>query len=367
MKPTTTRWIWILLLAGSLTAASFAEEEKPSGSLEKITHPKKGTFMVDVPNIIDPLNEKDINDTLMLLQEEHGVTLYVVVVSSLARAGYKNASIEDVGMELLEAWKVGPATLDGKPWDRGILILFCRDDNQIRVETGKGWGQDLDKAALRVIQREMLPYFKQRKYSVGLARGIHSMSAAIRMQTPMRSVPPKVPLPKDDEYVVDMINKFSLETKLNLDKACRELYQDRGVPMFIVIAKSLADVSREGLNFNTVAERFYRFWVVGDEARRKAFQDRGVLLFFSKDDNLIGIELADAWGDKESRDRIRGEILNQRLVPELQAGQLPMGIMNSIKGIREAAQQENLPKTVAPSSPKAKATAPTTNPAGQGQ
>lgn len=317
-------------------------------SAAKISRPAEGTFVADVHNLIDPVNEGEINAVLTSLQEEHGVTMYVVVVASLAKTGYGNAQVEDVARQLMEEWKVGPKTLDGKPWDRGVLILLDRDANKIQVETGDGWGTDLDRPALAVLQRDMIPHFSRMQYAVGLAKGVRSLDAAIRMQTPMRNIPPKVPAPKEEEFAVDTAGLFPLETKLAADKACRELYRDQGVPMFILTVKSIESISRKGLAFEIIAQRFFRFWPVEPEARRKAFQERGVLLFLSRDDNLIGMEFGESWGSRTKRDEIRQEIMNRRFLPALEARQLPQGVLNSIQGVREVAEQT---KFVAPASP----------------
>ncbi|MBN1554511.1 MAG: TPM domain-containing protein [Phycisphaerae bacterium] len=352
MKQNSTRWMLVLLLiGGGMVPSRAVEEKKQEGKdqpLEKITRPQAGTFIADVPNIIDPINEGEINAVLSSLQEEHGVTLYVVVISSLAKAGYENAEMEDVGKELMETWKLSPETLDGKPWDRGVLILFSREDNQIRVETGKGWKEDLDKPCRDVLHRHMLPYFSKEKYAVGLTKGIRSLDAAIRMQTPMRRIPPKLQTPKDDEFVVDSVRFFNLEAGVAFNDACRAMYQNQNVPMFIVTVKSLESISRKGLDFDTIAKRFFRFWPVTPESRRVAFEKQGVLLLLSRDDNLVGLEFADGWGSSNARGKLRQNVMTRQIVPALQANQIQQGILQGIQAVQNAAGEKKFPKVQVP-------------------
>lgn len=329
------------------------ENEQITGDIPR---PGEGSHVVDTLNLIDPVNEREINDLLIALEEEKGVPLYVVVIPSMDMAGYPDTSIEDVAKDLMTQWKISPKTLDGKPWDRGVLLVFSKELEKIRIriETAKGWGKDLDDPGRAVINRVMIPYFKQKKYTLGVTRGVRSLSAAIRMQTRTRPTPPKIPVPQKDEFVIDTAGLLPLPMKLSADRRCRDFYQKQSIPMFVVTATSIEDASRKGLRFEELAGRFFLYWPVGDKARRKAFRKRGVLMFISRNDNLVGLEFGGAWGDRKTRNTIRKDIVVNRILPALKENQLPRGIMSAIQGVEKRAREITFSGNTSPST----ATAP---------
>lgn len=362
MRRNSIQWMLMVLLVGGFAVSFASAQEAPATQpAEKIPHPADNAFVSDVLNIIDPLNEWEINGMLSALQEETGVTMYVVLLPSLDQMGYENAAIEDVAAELMNKWNVSPKTLDGKPWDKGVLVLISRTDKafKFRVETGQGWGTDLDKPVTDVLLREMYPYFEKGKYSLGLTKGIQSLEAAVRMQCPVKKIPPKIAAPKEDDFVLDTANLFPLEINFAFNDACRKLYKDFGVPVFIVTAPSLESVARKGLNFDTVAMRFFLHWPVGPETRRKAFQENGVLIFLSPDDNRIDAQIQGAAKDALVRKELQNQIVTQ-IILAVRNRNLPQGILESVQTVRQALEEGKLPKPAAPSSTAPES--PTTTP-----
>jgi uncharacterized membrane protein YgcG len=342
-------WAMLVLLVGSVTISSFAENKEALKRTERIPRPPKGTYILDLANIIDPLNEAEINEILVTLEEEKAVPLYVVILPSLREAGYLNSKVERVAEDLMEAWEISPETLDGKPWDRGVLFLVNREEDSFafRVETGKGWGKNLDKPALDVIQRSILPFFKKKQFSKGLSRGIRSFEAAIRMQTATRENPPNLSTPGEKEFYLDSGNLFSPALKHRVNKACRELYEDYSVPMFIVTVPSVESVSRKGLNPDTLIQRFYRFWPLKPETRREAFQDHGVMLFFSNKDNYLSVKVEGKWGDVDAPKRLQKKLF-EILIAASKEKNIPQGIQDSIEAVRKAAVDTSFPKIKSP-------------------
>ena len=59
-----------------------------------------------------------------------------------------------------------------KDKDNGIFILLAKDDRKINISTGYGVEHLMtDAMSRRIIERDIIPYFKQNNYYGGLNRG----------------------------------------------------------------------------------------------------------------------------------------------------------------------------------------------------
>lgn len=75
-------------------------------------------------------------------------------------------NINYLGAQWGEKWGIGQAKEDN-----GVLILLARDDRKIAINTGQGVEHLLtDAMSKRIIERDIIPYFKQNDYYGGLNR-----------------------------------------------------------------------------------------------------------------------------------------------------------------------------------------------------
>ena len=89
-------------------------------------------------------------------------------------------SIEQFGIRLAEAWKIGHR---GK--DDGVILIVAKADHQVRIEVGYGLEGVLnDAACARLIREQILPRFKENDYYGGLQAAVAGLSAAIGSETP---------------------------------------------------------------------------------------------------------------------------------------------------------------------------------------
>lgn len=75
--------------------------------------------------------------------------------------------INYLGAQWAQKWGIGD-----KDKDNGIFILLARDDRKIGISTGYGTEHLMtDALSRRIIERDIIPYFKQNDYYGGLNRG----------------------------------------------------------------------------------------------------------------------------------------------------------------------------------------------------
>lgn len=125
---------------------------------EKIPIPKveKDIYIYDEDTIIEDDVEKSLNKMLVELEKKTEAEFAVVSVESLL-----NQSIEDYTNNLFNTLGIGK-----KGKDNGVLLLFSRSDEKVRLEIGRGLEGCLnDSKCGRILDHYFVPYRENDEYS----------------------------------------------------------------------------------------------------------------------------------------------------------------------------------------------------------
>lgn len=125
---------------------------------EKIPIPtiEKDVYIYDEDNIIDDDVEENLNKMLVELEEKTEVEFAVISVESLL-----DRSIEDYANNLFNTLGIGK-----KGEDNGILLLFSRSDEKVRLEIGRGLEECLnDSKCGRILDDYFVPYRENDEYT----------------------------------------------------------------------------------------------------------------------------------------------------------------------------------------------------------
>lgn len=96
-----------------------------------------------------------------------------VVVLMLPTTG--DETIEQFGIRVMEAWKIGR-----KGVDDGVILIVAKNDRRLRIEVGYGLEGALnDATAKRIIAESITPQFKAGDFGGGIAAGVDAMLAVI--------------------------------------------------------------------------------------------------------------------------------------------------------------------------------------------
>jgi uncharacterized protein len=132
-----------------------------------------GAQAFQVPGLTGPivdevgvLNSSQKNELSQILKQIWGTgkaQIQVLIVPTLG-----DEPIEQVSLQVVEKWALG-----SKKEDNGILFLISVQDKKLRIEVGQGLEGDLpDAIASRIIRQIVVPYFREGKFSDGIAQGI---------------------------------------------------------------------------------------------------------------------------------------------------------------------------------------------------
>lgn len=131
-----------------------------------IPNPSYEFYVYDEANIIDSDVEEYIIDTNKSLNNSTGAQVVVAAVNST-----EDMDINSYATSLFKEWEVG-----SRKEDNGMLILIVPSEGQIWIETGYGIeGAFPDSIVKRIIEDQMIPYFKQDRYSDGVLAGFNEI------------------------------------------------------------------------------------------------------------------------------------------------------------------------------------------------
>ncbi len=151
-------WAWVLSPSGS----AFAQT----------TFPPLTGHVVDQARLLSDAREAELTAKLEALQADTSDQLVVVTVDSL-----QDLEIEDYGYQLGRAWGIGQ---DGQ--DNGVLLIVAPNERKVRIEVGYGLEPILtDALSNQIIQREILPPFREGGFERGITAGVDAIDAQLRL------------------------------------------------------------------------------------------------------------------------------------------------------------------------------------------
>lgn len=158
------RWLAAICLAvlSFCTCALAADGFVPIPRLESRVTDLTGTLTRD--------QQTQLESQLASLERDKGAQLAVLLLATT-----QPESIEQFGIRLAEAWKIGR-----KGADDGILVIVARNDRAVRIEVGYGLeGAIPDAIAKRIIEERITPRFREGDFFGGLQAGTQALAGLV--------------------------------------------------------------------------------------------------------------------------------------------------------------------------------------------
>lgn len=139
-------------------SAQFNIPEKPSKG--------KQTSVYDYINLLSSNESRVLEQDLIRYSDSTSTQIVVAIIKTT-----QGENINYLAANWGEKWEIGQA---GK--DNGVLIILAKDDRKIAISTGSGVEHLLtDAMSKRIVEREIIPYFKQGNYPYGLKSGVNAI------------------------------------------------------------------------------------------------------------------------------------------------------------------------------------------------
>lgn len=155
-------WCWVLALGLAVAHAATADGLTPIPPLSGRVNDLTGT--------LDAATQARLESRLAAFEQKKGAQVAVLVLPSV-----QPESIEQFGIRLAEAWKIGR-----KGVDDGAILIVARDDRQLRIEVGYGLEGALNDAmAKRIISEIITPRLRDGDFAAGIEAGVDAMLGVI--------------------------------------------------------------------------------------------------------------------------------------------------------------------------------------------
>jgi len=133
--------------------------------------PKLQGYINDYAGMISPAAKSKLEETLRAFEQSDSTQIVILTVPSI-----EGENIEDFGIKVGEAWKIGQ-----KGKDNGAILIVSKQERKIRIEVGYGLeGRLTDLTAGRIIDLVIKPKFKQEDFDGGFIAGVSSLIDATR-------------------------------------------------------------------------------------------------------------------------------------------------------------------------------------------
>ena len=124
----------------------------------------------DYAAMISPAAEMEIERKLEGLEAGESTQLAVLTIETL-----DGEPLEDFSIRVVDAWKLGR-----DEYDNGVLLLVAKKERKVRIEVGYGLeGALTDLLAGRIVDNEIVPFFKKGRFDEGFIRGVDAVIASV--------------------------------------------------------------------------------------------------------------------------------------------------------------------------------------------
>lgn len=143
-----------------------------AGQVDELPNPAAtDSFVLDQADLLTDQQEAEITVLAQGLYTDLGVDLNVVTVNAV-----HSGSTKDLATEIFNTWRIGDPERN-----TGLLVLLSLGDRRLEMETGYGLESALPDGWLGQMQQvDMVPWFKQGEYGVGLVRGVKALDERMR-------------------------------------------------------------------------------------------------------------------------------------------------------------------------------------------
>ena len=152
--------LWFCLLGGLAWAAAGSEAAAP------VAIPPLTARVTDLTATLSAEQKASLDQRLADLEARQGAQVVVLLLPTTG-----SETIEQFGIRLFDAWKVGRKGIDD-----GVLLIVAKDDRRLRIEVGYGLEGALnDATAKRIVAETMTPLFKAGDIPGGVSAGVDAI------------------------------------------------------------------------------------------------------------------------------------------------------------------------------------------------
>ncbi|CAG4882855.1 conserved membrane protein of unknown function [Georgfuchsia toluolica] len=137
---------------------------------DEVAIPPLAARVTDLTGTLTPEQKVQLENALAQVEAAKGAQVAILMLPTT-----QPETIEQFGIRLADAWKVGR-----KGVDDGVIVIVAKDDHHMRIEVGYGLeGAIPDAIAKRIVSDVMAPRFKQGDFYGGLQSAVDAIGKII--------------------------------------------------------------------------------------------------------------------------------------------------------------------------------------------
>lgn len=141
-----------------------------SGYSQDVQTLPKADYVVDNTGTLTGSQQNTLKQKLESYEKSKGSQVVVLIIPTT-----DPETIEQYGIRVGEAWKVGRSKVDD-----GVILIVAKDDREVRIEVGYGLeGAIPDAYTKRIIENIIVPAFRQGQFYQGIDDGVGAILALI--------------------------------------------------------------------------------------------------------------------------------------------------------------------------------------------
>lgn len=131
------------------------------------------TSIYDYYGLLSASQKSSLEQKLIRYSDSTSTQIVIAIIAST-----ENEDIQFLGANWAHEWGIGQAREDN-----GVFVLLARDDRRIAINTGYGVEEFLtDALSKRIIERIIIPEFREGDYYTGLDKGADAIFQALNGQ-----------------------------------------------------------------------------------------------------------------------------------------------------------------------------------------
>lgn len=163
----------------------------PMSSAQTLPNPITDTVS-DFADLLSDAEEAALTAQMQEARASTGVHVVLATMDRIETYGAAGQSIESYAKKLFNTWGIGHKTRND-----GVLILIAKEDREMRIALGAGFNPVYDGLAQRVMDRDVLPLFRQEDYPGGIKAAV--TGTIDRIARPFaENTPPENLMPAND-------------------------------------------------------------------------------------------------------------------------------------------------------------------------
>lgn len=152
---------------------------------EFVAIPALSARVTDLTGTLSAEQRQALENASTAIERDKGAQVAVLMLPTT-----RPETIEQFGIRLAEAWKIGRAGVDD-----GVIVIVAKDDRKMRIEVGYGLeGAIPDAVAKRIVAELMGPRFRQGDFAGGLEAAVTTLGGLVRGESlPPAATPDRQP------------------------------------------------------------------------------------------------------------------------------------------------------------------------------